>query len=423
MSNQDLTLLTAAIRDFDQAIQLRPDWAEAYYERARARLQECEISISHKEQPVSNQDLTLLKELAVDDAAKTVELKPEWAEAYFTLGQARFGLAQHDAALEAYQAALRLKPEFEAARREIGVTQGVLNHLKQEQLKREAEERKRRELEAQIGAEFSFNVVIIDKNGKKTGEKAHTARQKIITLAKGVTLEMVYIAGGAFQMGSPDGVGSSDEHPRHAVTLAPFYMAKTPITQAQWQAVMGGNPSNWKDANRPVEQVSWNDCQEFVKKLNANPPQSPLIQGGSQGGWVFRLPTEAEWEYACRAGSQTAYCFGDNADGLGEYAWFDGNAGSQTHPVGKKSPNAFGLYDMHGNVWEWCQDVWHGNYDDAPSDGSAWEQGGDASRRLLRGVSWGSNTARCRSAHRGNDYPDIRYDNFGVRVLAVPLRT
>ena len=155
-----------------------------------------------------------------------------------------------------------------------------------------------------------------------------------------------------------------------------------------------------------------------MKKLNANPPQSPLIQGGSQGGWVFRLPTEAEWEYACRAGSQAAYCFGDNADGLGEYAWFDGNAGGQTHPVGQKSPNAFGLYDMHGNVWEWCQDVWHGNYDDAPSDGSAWEQGGDASRRLLRGGSWINLTACCRSAFRLNDNPDYRYDLIGVRVLA-----
>ena len=437
VSNQDLTLLSAAIRDFDQAIQLRLDWAEAYYERSRARQNS---GVRNLDFAVSNQDLTLLKEQAAADAEKAVELKPDWAEAHFILGQARFGLAQHEAALAAYQAALRLKPEFEEARRELGVTQGVLNHLKQEQAKRDeearqrkeaerlrreeaerqrqAEEARRREIEARIGTEFSFNVVIIDKNGKRTGEKAHTARQKIVALANGVTLEMVYLPGGTFQMGSPDGVGSSDEHPRHAVTLAPFYMAKTPITQAQWQAIMGGNPSNWKEATRPVEQVSWNDCQEFVKKLNANPPQSPLIQGGSQGGWVFRLPTEAEWEYACRAGSQAAYCFGDNADGLGEYAWFDGNAGGQTHPVGQKSPNAFGLYDMHGNVWEWCQDVWHGNYDDAPSDGSAWEQGGDASRRLLRGGSWINLTACCRSAFRLNDNPDYRYDLIGVRVLA-----
>ena len=455
VSNQDLTLLSAAIRDFDQAIQLRPDWAEAYYERARARLQQ---GVSNLDLTLArNQDFALLKEQAAADAAKAVELKPEWAEAHFVLGQARFGLAQHEAALAAYQAALRLKPEFEATRRELGVTQGVLNHLKQEQMKREEEERqrleaerlrreeeerlrqaekaRRREIEARIGTEFSFNVVIIDKNGKRTGEKAHTARQKIVTLANGVTLDMVYLPGGAFQMGSPDGVGSSNEYPRHAVTLAPFYMAKTPITQAQWEAVMGSNPSNWKDANRPVEQVSWNECQEFVKKLNANPsyspliqgghpPQSPLIQGGQRG--VFRLPTEAEWEYACRAGSQAAYCFGDNADGLTEYAWFDGNAGSQTHPVGKKSPNAFGLLDMHGQVWEWCQDTYVDSYHDAPHDGSARGMLGDEKAKVLRGGSWVGKANYCRSAYRNWYDPDNRlngYGLFGCRVVAVLART
>ena len=415
VSNQDLTLLSAAIRDFDQAIQLRPDWAEAYYERSRARQNS---GVRNLDFAVSNQDLTLLKEQAAADAEKAVELKPDWAEAHFILGQARFGLAQHDAALAAYQAALRLKPEFEAARRELGVTQGVLNHLKQEQAKRD-EEARRREIEARIGTEFSFNVVIIDKNGKRTGEKAHTARQKIVALANGVTLEMVYLPGGTFQMGSPDGVGSGDEHPQHAVTLAPFYMAKTPITQAQWEAVMGNNPSNWQDDNRPVEMVSWNDCQKFVKKLNANPPQSPLIQGGSQGGWVFRLPTEAEWEYACRAGSQTAYCFGDNADGLGEYAWFDGNAGGQTHPVEKKSPNAFGLLDMHGNVWEWCHD-WFGNYSNTAQENPQGPSSGQY--RLLRGGAWYDDSDNCRSAFRLRDDPDQRYSN-GCRVVAVPLRT
>ena len=429
----------AAIRDFDQAIDLveqaflpvQPlgtdknvcatvEAALCYYERARAR-------------HAAQQD-----EPAAADAEKAVALKPEWAEAYFTLGQARFGLAQHEAALAAYQAALRLKPEFEAARREIGVTQGVLNHLKQEQLKRDEEERqrreaerlrreeaerqrqaeeaRRREIEAQIGVEFSFNVVIINKNGKRTGEKAHTARQKIVELAKGVTLDMVYLPGGAFQMGSPDGVGSSNEHPRHAVTLAPFYMAKTPITQAQWQAVMGGNPSHWNEANRPVESVSWNDCQEFVKKLNATPPQSPLIQGGSQGGWVFRLPTEAEWEYACRAGSQTAYCFGDNANGLGEYAWFDGNAGGQTHPVGQKSPNAFGLLDMHGQVWEWCQDTYVDSYHD-PDDGRARGTLGDGKAKVLRGGSWNYDPYFCRSASRVRDDPGSWLNYFGARVV------
>ena len=439
VSNQDLTLLSdatllsAAIRDFDQAIQLRSDWAEAYYERARARLQECEILISHKENTVSHQDVTLLKEQAVNDAAKAVELKPEWAEAYFTLGQAHFGLADYDAALLAYQAALRLKPEFEEARREIGVTQGVLNHLKQEQMKRDEEERKRqeaerllreeeerqrqaeaarrREIEAQIGTEFSFNVAIIGKNGKKTGEQTHTARQKVIELANGVTLEMVYIPGGTFNMGSPNGQGESSEHPQHAVTLSPFYMAKTPITQAQWQAVMGKNPSNWKEANRPVEQVSWNDCQTFLQKLNAKTHGRTSLQ--------FRLPTEAEWEYACRAGSQSAYCFGDSDAGLEQYGWHSGNAGGQTHPVGEKSPNAFGLLDMHGNLWEWCQDVWHDSYQGAPTDGSAWEQGGQPSYRVLRGGSWGNQPVNLRSANRVRGNPDSGSYSLGFRAVVV----
>ena len=133
-------------------------------------------------------------------------------------------------------------------------------------------------------------------------------------------------------------------------------MGKYPVTQKQWKKVMGNNPSNFKGEDRPVESVSWEDVQEFVKKLNEK-----------EGTDKYRLPSEAEWEYACRAGTQTRYSFGDDESKLNEYAWYDKNSGSETHPVGQKKPNSWDLYDMHGNVWEWVQDRWHDKYKGAPS--------------------------------------------------------
>ena len=232
-------------------------------------------------------------------------------------------------------------------------------------------------------------------------------------------LDMVYIPGGTFLMGSPDG---------QSVTIQPFFMAKTLITQAQWRAVavlpkverdLEPDPSNFKGAKRPVESVSWHDCQEFVQRLNG----SPALRGGNV---TFRLPSEAEWEYACRAGTTTPFYFGetittDLANYEGNSTYGDGPKGEyrkQTTDVGSFPPNAFGLYDLHGNVWEWCQDVWHNSYNGAPTDGSAWEQGDDASRRLLRGGSWNFDPHYCRSAYRGSNNPDDRDHYIGVRVLA-----
>ena len=181
-------------------------------------------------------------------------------------------------------------------------------------------------------------------------------------------------------------------------------MGKFEVTQAQWETVMGNNPSWFKGANRPVEQVSWNDAQAFLKKLNAASVQ-------------FRLPSEAEWEYAARAGTQTAYAFGDDPNQLGKYAWFDDNSGNETHSVGQKKPNGFGLYDMHGNVWEWVADTWHDNYTGAPNDGSIWGKLGDKKAKVLRGGSWGYDPYYCRSANRNGDAPDNRNYNVGARVV------
>jgi len=164
-------------------------------------------------------------------------------------------------------------------------------------------------------------------------------------------MEFVLIPAGTFTMGSPDSDSNAYDHekPAHQVTISePFYMGKYEVTQAQWKAVMGENPSRFKGDDHPVENVSWEDVQQFIQKLNAK-----------EGKEACRLPTEAEWEYAARAGTTTIYSFGNNASQLGNYAWYDENSGNTTHPVGDKPPNPWGLYDMHGNVWEWVQD-WYG---------------------------------------------------------------
>jgi eukaryotic-like serine/threonine-protein kinase len=222
----------------------------------------------------------------------------------------------------------------------------------------------------------------------------------------GIPLEMILVPGSKFLMGSPPGTGSDNERPQHEVTVPALYCGKFQVTQAQWQAVMGDNPSRFKgDLQRPVEQVSWDDAQAFCKKLSA------------LTGKAYRLPSEAEWEYACRAGTTSDY-----AGKLDAMAWYSENSDDTTHPVGQKQANKFGLYDMHGNVWEWCEDVWHENYKGAPSDGSAWLTGGDSSRRVLRGGSFFNLGVFVRSAYRLWFAPGGRIINIGLRV-ALSART
>lgn len=218
-------------------------------------------------------------------------------------------------------------------------------------------------------------------------------------------MEFIYIKPGTFMMGSPSHEkGRYNNEKQHQVTLTRgFYMQTTEVTQGQWKAVMGSNPSRFKGDDLPVEQISWNDVQEFIRRLNQR-----------EGGDKYRLPTEAEWEYACRAGRTTRFSFGDDESRLGEYAWYDGNSGSRTHPVAQKKPNAWGLYDMHGNVWEWCQD----RYGDYPS-GSVTDPEGPSSGsyRVIRGGSWVNEPRFVRSANRGRSYPDYRNYNLGFRLL------
>jgi formylglycine-generating enzyme required for sulfatase activity len=293
-------------------------------------------------------------------------------------------------------------------------------------------------------------------------------------------IEVVLIPAGTFMMGSPDGIGGDDEHPQHQVSVKSFYMGKYEVTQAQWRAVMGTNPSHFKGENLPVENISWDDAVSFCRRLS------------QMTGRQYRLPTEAEWEYACRAGSSSltelenrledttkqaqaalnaiGYTVG-TPDGVagtrtvtairgfqaekgipisgklddatltalglaggaqtsaivgtaGEYieiydlmAWYLKNSGNQMHPVGQKQPNSFGLYDMHGNVWEWCQDVYHDNYNGAPFDGSAWLSMRNLNGRVLRGGSWVSSDTNLRSVYRNKDDSWTHDGSTGFRVV------
>ncbi|MCY7347341.1 MAG: formylglycine-generating enzyme family protein, partial [Pyrinomonadaceae bacterium] len=216
-------------------------------------------------------------------------------------------------------------------------------------------------------------------------------------------IEMVKIPAGSFMMGSDN--GDSDEKPVHRVNISKsFYMGKYEVKQAQWKAVMGNNPSRFSDCGGdcPVEQVSWEDVQDFLKLLNR------------KGEGTYRLPTEAEWEYAARAGSTTKYSYGNGESSLETYAWYGANSGNKTHPVGQKEANDFGLYDMSGNVWEWCQD-WYGSY----SGGTVTNPTGATSGylRVRRGGSWNLDAAVLRSADRDGYAPWYHSYDLGFRVV------
>jgi formylglycine-generating enzyme required for sulfatase activity len=228
-----------------------------------------------------------------------------------------------------------------------------------------------------------------------------------VDLGRGLDLEMLLIPAGEFIMGSPDSDRDAvdDEKPHHPVSITkPFYLGKYAVTQEQWQAVMGNNPSYFEGPKNPVEQVSWSDCQKFLKRLNAK-----------IGGGKFSLPSEAQWEYACRAGSSTKYCFfnrGDEEAELGHYAWYHRNSGGQTHPVGEKRPNAWGLCDMHGNVWEWCEERWY-TYERHAQSSTPDSRGSD---RICRGGGWNYFAKYCRSAIRFVFLPGRRLKFLGLRV-------
>ncbi|MEG4406626.1 bifunctional serine/threonine-protein kinase/formylglycine-generating enzyme family protein [Microcoleus sp. MON2_D5] len=269
---------------------------------------------------------------------------------------------------------------------------------------------------------IDFEVVTVDARGNITNRQQRQAQFFRENLGSGAILDMVAIFGGRFVMGSPHTeVGRSDsEEPQRTVNISPFFMGKYPVTQAQYQAVMGNNPSHFKgflkSKQLPVEQVTWNAAVEFCRKLS------------QKTGKTYRLPAESEWEYACRAGTTMPFYFGEtitpdlvNYDGNNPYGSAPkGLYRKQTTDVGSFPPNPFGLYDMHGNVWEWCSDKWHDNYNGAPTDGSSWETGTN-NNRVRRGGSWDNDAVDCRSANRNYASADLRWGYRGFRVVVASL--
>jgi len=280
---------------------------------------------------------------------------------------------------------------------------------------------------------------------KTVNAKVGIYRETGLKLGSGdVPLEMVGIPGGTFRMGNtPEERGKiikargqehydkyySDEEPSHVVRVPDFFMGRYEVTQAHYEAVMGSNPttgrafvwngkefvfgqipSKFLGGNKPVVGVSWDDSQEFIRRLN------------EKTGKRYRLPTEAEWEYAARAGTTSAFSYGDTISTQVANYWTESNVPKEVYrgvtvAVNTLYPNPWGLYHIHGNVWEWVEDYYHGNYEGAPTDGSAWLTGGDQNLRVLRGSSWFSNSLSCRSASRNGLNPDNRVNSFGFRVV------
>ena len=282
---------------------------------------------------------------------------------------------------------------------------------------------------------FDFDVVTVEVKSVLFGlgskiklNRRHSQAQYFTEyLGNGVTLDMVEIPGTTFMMGSPEDTGYEDEKPQHLVKVQPFFIGKYPITQAQWRAIaslpkiafdLEPDPSKFKGDDRPVEEISWDEAVEFCQRLS------------KKTGKQYRLPSEAEWEYACRAGTTTPFYCGETiTDKLANYRASEtyanglkGKCREQTTPVGSFPPNAFGLYDMHGNIWEWCADTWHDNYEGVADDSSVWSSE-ESKQKVIRGGSWDDNPRYCRSGYRYFGTRNFRSFLFGLRVVCIASRT
>ena len=306
-------------------------------------------------------------------------------------------------------------------------------HQAEEQKRKEEEARRAAEEEARRKAEEERKRMEEEENARKAAQKAGSknvwlwgvigviavvgviigvnSSQQISSktyTANGVSFDMMMVEAGTFTMGATSEMKDpyDDEKPTHKVTITnDYYLGKTEVTQALWKAVMGNNPSNFKGDNLPVENVSWNDCQKFISKLN------------SMTGQNFRLPTEAEWEFAARGGNNSNHYQYSGSNKLGDVAWYDGNSGSKTHAVATKLPNELGLYDMSGNVCEWCSD-WYDNYSSSSQTNPIGPSSG--SNRVARGGSWYLDAEDCRSSIRDSSSPVLSVYALGLRLVLVP---
>ncbi len=399
----------AAIAEFDRAIQGDSHYTSAYYQRGLAHLRLGQYA------------------QAIEDFSLVLRLQPDRFEAYNYRGTAYREQGNYQQAIADYERCLAQAPDFAKAAKNLELTKNTIAASQRQQTLRENTRR-----------EFEYPIIKLSPNGQPTSHRTYRARyfrQVLVPPTPSapdddLAIELVRIPSGLLLMGSNPLELAHDESetPQHWVGISRFYLGKYPVTQAQWAFVaslpavkrtLNPHPSQFAGGERPVENVCWYDAVEFCERLQRHT------------GLPYRLPSEAEWEYACRAGTDTPFHFGQtistelaNYDGSYPYGFGpNGTYRQATTPVGSfPSANAFGLYDMHGQVWEWCQDVWHDSYWDAPNDGRAWEEGGDPNYRVLRGGSWFEAAGRCRSALRHRYLADVWLNHLGFRLaLTMPL--
>jgi len=255
---------------------------------------------------------------------------------------------------------------------------------------------------------ISSSILNLNTNKKNTIETTQStlSNSKTITLSNGIKLDFVLINPGSFTMGSNEEFGDGDEGPKHKVTITEaFYLGKFEVTQEQWLELMGSNPSEFVDLKKPVDNVSWDDCKTFLQKL------------AEKTGENFSLPTEAQWEYACRAGTDSLWTFGDTAEEIGNYAWLDINSAGTTHEVGTKKPNPWGLYDMYGNIQEWCEDLYTDKYSETDTTDPIGPSSGDS--RVIRGGAWGDISDSVRSSYRNCSGATNKTNGTGFRCVLI----
>jgi formylglycine-generating enzyme required for sulfatase activity len=393
-----------AIADFVQAIQLDDLHVGAYLQRGQAY-----TSLGKYQH-------------AIDDYSKLIELNPNSAKAYNYRGNAYRELGECKSAIADYDRSLAIDPNATATISDRRMTLDMIAAADRQHSHEDSHSR-----------EFEYEVVRLNSNGKEINRRINCAKLLVQDIESegmpSASIEMVYIPSGVFYMGSPERESGHDfsEEPTHWVTMPRFFMSKSSITQAQWAAVaklpasnqesplhLNPDPSHFKGSDRPVESISWFEAVEFCTRLTQS------------SGLNYRLPSEAEWEYACRGGTKTPFCYGHtistdlaNYDGTSAYVFGAlGEYRRQTLPVCSfPVGNPYGLFDMHGQVWEWCADYWHDNYQEAPTNGEIWHTGGDDEFRIVRGGSWFNIPSRCRAAVRGKYSPDVWLDQIGFRIM------